>query len=162
MSNTVEHDEFSSKMEAAFVAATKYFKEIKGLTEEELKVQEVEIGKDGISLCENSLLHTNINDPSSYTLIKDVDSRQFKIMKHDEKYGPDLIAIANMSDDPSIEVYVGKNSLERINAMSAVEDVTNAIKHKHSLAQKLKAPKPEVKKNKRPNARINSRPSSRR
>lgn len=154
MSNRVDHDHFTAKVERTFELAQKYLKEAKGLSSSEITRDEFPIGETGASLCENYMIHLDLNDENTLTLIKDVDSREYKVIKHGADGDIELISKCNLSDDPSVQVYVGKTASEMYQTLKSIDETNKKLSSELKNVVEVKS---EMSAKKLPKART-SRP----
>lgn len=155
MSNVIDHDEISEKVEKLFESAIKNLKESQGKTDEEIKYTEFKLGESDASICEGNLIHLTTSTKESITLHKDLESREYKIIKiSDENEGEflegdvELLSKFNISDDPATKVYVGSSASEMYHTLKSIDDTTTKIDNdtKKKLELKKEEPKKQVKK----------------
>jgi hypothetical protein len=127
MSNKIDHDILSEKINKAFNLATDYLTAKKILEDQQL-LQEYKIGNADISLNEKNLIHIGVNGEDTLSIYKNIDTRETKIMQHKE--GDELpynVAVFNTCDDPLVSVFVGKNESEKNKILEKIDNASITI-----------------------------------
>lgn len=135
MSNVIDHDNFSEVMEKLFNETNNYLKIVKGFGENKINFSEIKIGGTGISCNEGHLIHLSFAEPQTLSVYKDIDERTYKILRIDEEdVETELVATANISDDPATKVFVGKSASEKYQILKSIDEASSKIS-KESLRE---------------------------
>lgn len=144
MSNKIDHDIISGKIEKLFESSKEYL--IKSKIKGDLDFQENQIGKTGISLAENKLIHLDVNSSSSISIMKDCDARVYKILQPNDECDMELLSQFNLSDSPSVVVSLGRTSKEFSSIMKEIDDASTKLNKELKKITKSKVKKSSMKK----------------
>jgi hypothetical protein len=147
MSNHIEHDQIEPIVRKLFEEITNHFYNPKNPNY--LSTADVKNEKLEIAMADGNLIHI----PNDISILKDSESRTYKIVKHDSDINEEstLISEFNTSDDPANKVFVGKNSSELYQTLNTIEETLSKVKtfnEKHDLLSSLKKNETQSKKSK--------------
>lgn len=127
MSNKINHDRLTEKINKAFNLATDYLI-AKKILEDDLLLKEYRIGNADISLTEKNLIHLGVNSEDTLSIYKNLNTRETTIMQHKEGNElPDNVAVFNTCDAPYVSVSVGKNEFEKKSILEKIDNASIAI-----------------------------------
>lgn len=112
MSQIIDHDIISKKLESLFEKSRTAIMKQENLTKEQLQFVEKQVKNTEVTLVDDNLIHIN-DEGQTLSIIKSPEAREYKIYLHENDEDiPVELSRMNLIDDPSVQVYIGRNNRE--------------------------------------------------
>ncbi len=134
MSNRIDHGIISGKLEALFESAEENLK-ARGMSEKDIKFTEYKLGDTKASFCEGEMIHLDVDNPDSITILRKKESREYLLINVGEERE---VARFNTCDDPSIQVYLGNTASEHNTILKDIDSTKEEIKNDTKLILEVK------------------------